>query len=273
MKKVRRAKDYVWFPGHPRVNQLTGMEVKELKDRFKNCPKCKGSGIVAKHSKTGEPGPFRCLCRYELIYAYALKVSRIPKKYHDFDMEDFDPSWAKLNREALTIVNKMEKNPKWYIDRGRGLFLYGGPGTGKTAAACIIGKSALVNVFNTYYTTTSGLISRMLRAYREAQRGDEEELERVELMIAEVDLLIIDEVDKVFAPSDGAVEAILHDVFGTRYENQKSVIAIANTDRPNLHETILDRFSETMAPVEFLGGSVRKSIGERAVKENEEGIN
>src|SRR5690348_14435115 len=108
------------------------------------CPdgRCDGSGFLYDEgARTARP----CSCRpYRLARKKATAVQgRLPRRYREvsFDREPL----LSLERTAPHVVRAVRDYCRGItanLDEGRGLWLFGGPGTGKTTLAMLISKTA-----------------------------------------------------------------------------------------------------------------------------------
>jgi len=217
------------------------------------CPKCKGLGWVKVRYRDKEgierEAVNKCSCRYNNISNTIYNRMKIPKRYRDKELHNFEA----LNKNLKVVLKQIED----YIDsdaykEGKGLFLYGLPGVGKTHLAVAIlkeffRKRRLVGLF---YDTNELLMN--LKSVFDNPREGREILEEV----ITTPILVLDDLgaEKL---SEWARE-ILHYVIVKRYNELLPIIITSNMNIDlNKKENI---FSESIE--ERLGSSIASRIYE-----------
>jgi DNA replication protein DnaC len=123
------------------------------------------------------------------------------------------------------------------LDSGRGLWLFGGVGTGKTTLAMIVSRQALEAGRSVAIYSLPRLLAELRRTFDDdAQHSYTELLDR----LATVDLLHIDDVGA--EQSSPWVLEQLYALVNARYEEERSVILTTNIEqREDLVEQIGER--------------------------------
>jgi len=119
-------------------------------------------------------------------------------------------------REAVLGYCQSLKNR---LERGAGVFMFGGKGTGKTTAAYAILNYAAAGGYSVAYTTALGLINAYKAAGYEGHDGFIKKA-------AEPDFMVIDELDKAHGSPHDIV--ILGEIIDVRYRQQKPIISCVN---------------------------------------------
>jgi DNA replication protein DnaC len=207
------------------------------------CPlgACDGSGfLIDEDTSTASD----CRCRSGRIAAARTRslAGRIPSRYQGVSFER--PPVSDLARSAphqvelvRSYVARVEKN----LDRGRGLWIQGDVGTGKTTLAMLVSKAALqVGRSVAIYS-----LPRLLNAIREtAHRVDRSHLALLDRLTA-VDLLHIDDVGAE-RTTDWVLEE-LYSIVDARYEDERSMVITTNLEYEELCTQISGRTASRLA--------------------------
>jgi DNA replication protein DnaC len=196
------------------------------------CPfgACDGSGWILGPEDVARP----CECRDRRVSrARSRGVSSvIPAKYRGLSFErppvtDLD---ATVVGAVRAFVDELDDN----LEAGRGLWLMGDVGTGKTSLAMLISKAALERGYSVAIYSLPRLLARIRRTY-DADAGEQSYLEFFERLTA-VDLLHLDDLG-VEKRTDWVLEQ-LYALVDERYESQRSVLVTTNLDQAKLEEQI-----------------------------------
>lgn len=223
----------------------------------KKCVNCEGKRVLITH-KDGGVEFVDCLCVGRDAWEYKLNAANVPEKYRNFQLDNLSDTFKKENKEDLQIVLDYLEHLDIQIEEGRGLFFQSDPGLAKSSLAAVIVRHALEMGVTCYMGRMSRYISMKFQALR-----DEEARDFVNWLVSEVDLLVIDEIEKVYmvGDNDAMTEILVSEFFGELYDNKKALIATSNLPRKDLGKLpshLLDRFDEMITDVVFVGESFRK---------------
>jgi DNA replication protein DnaC len=189
---------------------------------------CDGSGFV-EDPDTNTARDCRCRAgRVAGARARALEA-RIPKRYRDvafdrYPVTDIEPTVVQMVRR---FCHDIEDN----LDAGRGLWLEGDPGTGKTTLAMLVSKAAI----EAHRTTAIYSLPRLMGVLRESIDSEEGLLGLLD-RLATVDLLHLDDLGAEHR-TDWVLEQ-LYSIVNTRYEEQRSIILTTNATEQELAEQL-----------------------------------
>jgi DNA replication protein DnaC len=199
------------------------------------CPygACDGSGfLIDEETNTASD----CRCRASRIARLRSRrlEARIPRRYRDISFEQLTGTdlvaFPEQVRAVRRFVDRIEQN----LDDGRGVWIMGDVGTGKTMLAMLISKAAL----DAGRSAAIYSLPRLLNLIREAiteEQGVVGFLDR----LASVDLLHVDDVGAE-SRTDWALEQ-LYSIINTRYEDRGSVVVTTNLEPSRLGEQIGER--------------------------------
>jgi DNA replication protein DnaC len=203
--------------------------------REQACPLavCDGSGWIL-----GEDDVARaCDCREQRLKRGRNRgvASVIPPRYRgvSFDRPPVTEIEPMVVRVVRTWVEDLEAN----IAAGRGLWLMGDTGTGKTTMAMLVSKAALQKSHSVAIYSLPKLLARIRRTY-DSEPGGDSYLAFFERLTS-VDLLHIDDLGAE-KRSDWVLEQ-LYALVNERYESERSMLVTTNLDQQQLEEQIGSR--------------------------------
>src|ERR1700730_6686038 len=190
-----------------------------------------GSGFVVDEATSTASD---CRCRPERIARVrAARLSgRIPRRYRGVSFErppvsDLARSAPDQIRSVRRYVRAIEEN----LDRGRGLWIQGDVGTGKTTLAMLVSKAAV----DAGRSVAIYSLPRLLNLLREAMDSQEGKLDFMDRLTA-VDLLHVDDLGAE-KQTDWVLEQ-LYSIVNARYEAERAIIATTNLMPDELSERL-----------------------------------
>src|SRR4051794_31145888 len=141
------------------------------------------------------------------------------------------------------------------LEAGRGLWIFGDTGTGKTTLAMLVSKMALEAGHSVAIYSLPKLLARIRRTY-DSEPGGDSYLSFFERLTS-VDLLHLDDLG-VEKRSDWVLEQ-LYAVINERYEARRSILVTTNLNGPELIEQIGER---TVSRLLEMCGEPRVLFGE-----------
>jgi DNA replication protein DnaC len=194
---------------------------------------CDGSGFVV---DTEARTTLACQCRPQRIAkAKARRLSAvIPKRYQGVSFDR--PPVTLIDPARVADVRRYVANLDGNLEEGRGLWLTGDVGTGKTTLAMLISKVALERGKSVAIYSLPRLLSELRKTFDESS-----EMKYLQLLdgLASVDLLHIDDVGAE-RTSEWVLEQ-LYSIVNDRYEQQKALLLTTNLKPPELEAQIGER--------------------------------
>jgi DNA replication protein DnaC len=191
---------------------------------------CDGSGWILGPEDIARP----CDCRERRLQrsrAHGV-ASVIPAKYRGVSFER--PPVTEIEPMVVRVVRSYVEDLDANLDAGRGLWLMGDTGTGKTTLAMLVSKSSLEAMRAVAIYSLPKLLARIRRTY-DAEAGEDSYLQFFERLTS-VDLLHIDDLGAE-KRSDWVLEQ-LYALVNERYEAQRSIVVTTNLDQAALEEQI-----------------------------------
>ncbi len=232
------------------------------------CPyaTCDGSGFIDdEETQSARP----CRCRPERIAGRrgAVLSNVLPKKYQGvgFDRPPV-PQIAEYAPAQMRDIRKFVRDLDANLNAGRGLWLFGGTGTGKTTLAMLVSKAALESGRSVAIYSLPKLLYEIRRTFDEDSPHTTRTLYD---RLTEVDLLHIDDVGAERS-SDWVFEQ-LYSIINARYEEERSIIITTNlSDRQKMvdqiQERTVSRLEEMCTVLPLLGRDGRESVGRSSVE-------
>jgi len=210
------------------------------------CPHCGGSTWVIDANGDAQP----CTCRDGRVKRAQTSglLTTVPRRFagatiakepaemggrefisdHGRELQ-FHPT---VTRTIIAYCRNIDKN----LDAGKGLWLQGDPGTGKTTAAMVVSKSAL----QAGRTVAIYSMPRLLAEIRSTfDANTKNSYEQLFAKLTAVDLLHIDDVG-----AEQQTEWVLEQLYAivnARYEDGLAILVTTNLDADKLRDQIGDR--------------------------------
>jgi DNA replication protein DnaC len=198
------------------------------------CPfhTCDGSGFVYDLATNTASD---CRCRAQRIsraQAHSLSAV-IPRRYRDVSFER--PPVTEIDVGVVRKVRDYTGRIDEHLAAGRGLWLVGPPGTGKTTLAMLVSKAAS----DAGHSVAIYSLPRLLNEIRDTHRAERSHVQLLDRLVA-VDLLHVDDVGAE-RTTDWVLEE-LYSIVNARYEEQRAMLITTNImDRDQLCEQITPR--------------------------------
>ena len=225
------------------------------------CPyeRCDGSGFVIDEATNTARD---CDCRPQRVSrarAHALSGA-IPRKYRgvSFDRPPVTEIAAPVTAAVRRYVNRIDEN----LDTGRGLWLCGSVGTGKTTLAMLTSRYAIEAGRSVAIYSLPRLLAQIRTTF-----DDDPSNSYVDLLdrLTAVDLLHIDDVGAE-KTSPWVLEQ-LYAIVNARYEDERSIVITTNLERDALAEQInertVSRLEEMCEVLPLFGTDQRQEVAAR----------
>jgi DNA replication protein DnaC len=191
---------------------------------------CDGSGWILGPDDVARA----CQCRDRILARARQKglASVIPTRYRGVSFDR--PPVPQIDPMIVRVVRSFTEEIGENLEAGRGLWIMGGVGTGKTTLAMLVSKAALEAGRSVAIYSLPKLLARIRRTY-DADTGEQSYLDLFERLSA-ADLLHIDDLGAEKS-SDWVLEQ-LYALVNERYERGRSIVVTTNLDQAELEEQI-----------------------------------
>jgi DNA replication protein DnaC len=196
---------------------------------------CDGSGWVLGPENVARP----CECRERRLARRRVRgvASAIPPRFRGVGLDrppvsDMarDPKYGAVVKEVREFVEHLDER----LGEGRGLWLMGDVGTGKTTLAMLASKAAVEAGRSVAIYSLPRLLARIRRTY-DGEAGEDSYLQFFERLTS-VDLLHLDDLGAE-KRSDWVLEQ-LYAIVDERYESKRSMVVTTNLNPSDLEEQI-----------------------------------
>jgi DNA replication protein DnaC len=208
--------------------------------RDRSCPLgvCDGSGWILGPEDVARP----CECREQRLARVRTRgvASVIPTRYRgvSFDRPPVSDMARDLQTKAAvaevrSYIDELDER----LDEGRGLWLFGDTGTGKTTLAMLVSRTAIERGRTVAIYSLPKLLARIRRTY-DSEPGGDSYLSFFERLTS-VDLLHIDDLGAE-KRTDWVMEQ-LYALINERYESQRSIMVTTNLPHEELEDQVGQR--------------------------------
>jgi DNA replication protein DnaC len=227
-------------------------------DSRPTCPfaECDGSGWILGPEDVARP----CRCRESRMAKRRTRgvASALPRRYQDVSFELLRN--AQMNPIALRAAEDYVNDLDAMLSEGRGLWLAGGVGNGKTSLAMLISKRALEAGRSVVIYSMPKLLARIRATFNEGYVGDS--YEQLFERLTTIDLLHVDDLGAE-KQSEWVLEQ-LYAIVNERYEMKRSMLITTNLDEEALIEQVgertVSRLLEMCGYVEIPDGDKRPQL-------------
>jgi DNA replication protein DnaC len=197
------------------------------------CSFCYGTGMEVVAGK----GARRCRCRTHNIQAKLLEAARIPRRYSECSLSNYQP--ASNNSSQLRAFNYAYRLVREYPSVDRGLLLMGPCGVGKTHLAAAMLRGLIEKGIPCLFYEFGALLKEIQGSYNPHAQTSEL---KVLAPLFDAEVLVLDELG-ASKPTDWVRDTMMQ-IIGTRYNEWKLTIFTTNyfDEQPNERdETLEDR--------------------------------
>jgi len=207
------------------------------------CPKCKGQNP-------------ECSCLDEFRLEFKKVKANIPTKFRKATFEKIThPETVEVRAKLKIYIDSIENN----FEEGKGLFMFGPNGTGKSILSCIVLIEALKKGMTAYFYT----FDKVIRLYTTGWK-DEIAKDLFDECIINKDFLVLDEVGNESRTNITLVKGCLNEILRQRCNNCLPTILLSNFHFNRIKdiygEEVFSIINEACTPLEFNGIDYRQNV-------------
>lgn len=199
---------------------------------------CDGSGWIIGEDEEARP----CECRKRRIRRARVRGMQgtLPQRYRGVSFDRPPISNMAADAQTAAVVREVREfceNIDAELEQGKGIWLHGSAGTGKTSLAMLVSKTALEAGHSVAIYSMPRLLARIRRTY-DADSSEEGYLSFFDRLTS-VDLLHLDDLGAE-KRTDWVLEQ-LYAIVDRRYEEQRSIVVTTNMETDELKGQIGER--------------------------------
>lgn len=175
--------------------------LKQLQDKVVNCPKCSGSNP-------------NCDCVKQYKFYNNMVTSAIPMKYRYADANIIHVPELK---NSLDEIKKYVTSLPQHKEEGKGLYIFGTTGTGKSYVACYVLEQALQYGYSAFFCT--------VEQYKRALFDKDNDYI---YCVNESDFTLIDDYGREFSDTKGFIDSQVDEMLRYRYDRNKPTLITSN---------------------------------------------
>ncbi|WP_110665155.1 ATP-binding protein [Salinicola halophilus] len=226
-------------PGQCRVHgEFTDYQMPN--GQWSGCPECSRENAAGLSSATVQEH------RRQATEGAAAKLRQgamIPRRYQQRSLDGFECQ-TQEQRRVLSVCRAYVDRFADRLEQGGGMTLIGSVGTGKSHLAYAIGNELLTSGYRVMGIDVYELID-LVKERAFSRREGSSEREAIKAFVADLDLLILDEVGAQLGTEWERLA--LFKIINERYKQQLPTILISNLDRDGLEQYLGERIIDRMA--------------------------
>lgn len=231
-------------------------KIERLQSIVKSCAICNGTGM----REVYEDDCIKlidCDCVKKISSEISYIRAHIPKQYRDFDFDGLTESFLNKNKKSMDKIRSYIEDLKDNIENGKGMWMSSAPGLAKSSIIVHILKKAMNIGKLVYFDRASHLVTLKFEALRDMRARD-----RINYIIDEVDILAIEEIEKVYLSNNDAMNnQLFFEFLSDVYDSDKAILISSNIPPDEVESKypsyVRDRL-RNLDTVVFIGTSGRK---------------
>lgn len=198
-------------------------ELDKLQQIRDNCLKCSGSGYISvrKEKKVVFED---CECIVKIAKEIGFIEANIPPKYRNWDFRKLTNKFKQDNQKQYQYFKKYIEEIDENIKNGRGFWVASNPGLAKSSIITYILKEAIKKDHSAYFTRASHIITKKFEAL-----GNQETRDFLDDIITTVDIIAIEEIEKIRLLSDKDMyNHLFYELISDLYDSNAAILISSN---------------------------------------------
>lgn len=226
----------------------SGSEEKKIISIKENCTLCKGEGFSMTANADGSVTLTDCPCIKEMEWKFKLLNSNIPKRYLSWDMSMLYPEFIEKNTEAYSYLTSYVVDLHKNVADGESFWLASSPGLAKSSIISYILRTSLEQNYNAYFAKAAELQNLKFSAL-----GDEDAQEKIDYIIEDVQILGLEELEKVYLTHDAAMPNYLfYQLISDLYDAKKAILISTNEPRESVLNSLPAYISDRLSSITYM---------------------
>lgn len=204
-------------------------ELDRLKKVRDNCPKCGGSGYIS--VKKDKKVVFEdCECTLRISKDISLIEANIPPKYRNWDFRKLTNKFKYDNPKQYEYFKQYIEEIDENVENGKGFWVASNPGLAKSSIITYILKEAIKKGHTAYFTRASHIISKKFEAL-----GNQETRDFIDDIISTVDIIAIEEIEKIRLLSDKDMyNHLFYELISDLYDSNAAILISSNVPQKDV---------------------------------------
>ena len=222
-------------------------ELEELRKIRETCPDCKWAGYIPK--KMANCIRLEdCKCVQKIAWQIKLIEANIPEKYRAFDFRSLTKEFIANNEVVYAYLKKYLEKIGANIKKGNGFWLSSPPGLAKSSIVSYFLWEAIKQGFYGYYIRASYLLTKKFEALR-----DPEAKEFIEFLLNEMDVIVIEEIEKIYLLTElDMPNQLFFEFLSDLYDHGISIFLTSNEPRRNVLKKFPGYIQDRLATLEYM---------------------
>lgn len=212
---------------------MLGRDKLRILNKLNGCKKCGGNRYVS--IQTGNKIQLKkCSCLKRVEEEIVCIKANIPRQYRHWNISKLTPEFKEKNKRAVSLVSDYIKNLDKNIEKSRGLWFTSMPGLAKSSIITYILRQAAQRGYRAYFERASHILNLKF----DSLGKNPEAAGILRRMITEVDILAIEEFEKVYLSDKEMPRHLFFEFLSDVYDAQVTLLVSSNKLREDVEKNM-----------------------------------